>query len=84
MKYIALKPIQLPPGTLVGLERDQVVRRAHLLEKQKGGRHVCLDRVWIKLGETVELYDEPPKYLRDSLAPVDDGEPAGGDGVTGD
>lgn len=67
MKYIVLKPLQLPPGTVVGLDKVQAERRAHQLEKQKGNRFSCLDRVWFKAGETLDL-DAPPKYLLDSLA----------------
>lgn len=74
MKYIAIKAVQLPTGTLVKFGEEKAARFAAQLAKGKGGRYECLVPVWVKAGEIIDLED-PAKHVLACLQ-AQSGKPA--------
>lgn len=82
MKYIVVKALQVPTGTMVSVSKEQAAARGPAqLRHVKGSMHEALQPVWFKAGETVGI-DAPAKHLLASLdagskaASVQSGQPS--------
>lgn len=73
MKYIVTQAVQLPTGTLVKLGKEKSARHAAQLAPVRGNQYECLEPVWVKAGESIDL-DAPAKHLLACLEPVDKAE----------